>query len=125
MLKIHVAAETIVSGDAIVSGLVTGKLHRIEDGDLSSVPDGSIAVVPSDYSGELKGDAEGIRGIVDGNTGMKPGSTSHAAVLARELDIPMITNADVPEKIEDGTVVTLDAEREVLYRDAVGDAPAR
>ncbi|MEF8826046.1 MAG: pyruvate kinase [Halapricum sp.] len=125
MLKIHVAAETIVSGNAIVSGLVTGELHRLEDGDLSSVPDGSIAVVPSDYSGELKGDAEGIRGIVDGNTGMKPGSTSHAAVLARELDIPMITNADVPEKIEDGTMVTLDAERSVLYRDAVGDAPAR
>ncbi|MEF8882022.1 MAG: pyruvate kinase [Halapricum sp.] len=125
MLKIHVAAETIVSGNAIVSGLVTGELHRLEDGDLSSVPDGSIAVVPSDYSGELKGDAEGIRGIVDGNTGMKPGSTSHAAVLARELDIPMITNADVPEKIEDGTMVTLDAERSVLYRDAVGDAPVR
>ena len=125
MLKIHVAAKTTVSGDAVIGGLVTGELHRVEDGDLSDVPDGSIAVVPSEYSGELTGDTEHIHGIVGGERGMKPGSTSHAAVLARERDIPMIADAEVPDELEDGDVVTLDAERAILYRDAVDDTTSQ
>nr|WP_049992854.1 pyruvate kinase [Halapricum salinum] len=116
MLKVHVAAETIVSGTTVVEGLVTGDLHRLEDGDLSEAPEGSIVAVPADYDGELVGDADGIRGIVDGHSGTK----SHAAVLAREFDLPMISNATLPDAVEDGAVVTLDAERGVLYRDAVG-----
>ncbi|MFW6018805.1 MAG: PEP-utilizing enzyme, partial [Halapricum sp.] len=117
MLKIHVAAETIVSGTAIVSGLVTGELHRVEDGDLSTVPEGAIAAVSESYDGELTGDGGHIRGIVSSEG---DGASSHTAVLARELDIPMIGDAGIPEEIEDGTVVTLDAERAVLYRDVVG-----
>ncbi|QSG13012.1 Pyruvate kinase [Halapricum desulfuricans] len=121
MLKIHVAAETTVRGDAVVGGLVTGELHRVEDGDLSTVPEGAIAVV-SEYSGELAGDAEHVRGIVGGERGMKPGSTSHAAVFAREHGIPMIADVEVPDELEDGTVVTLDAEKAMLYRDAGDDS---
>jgi len=125
MLKVHVAAETTVRGDAVVGGLVTGELHRVEGGDLSTVPEGAIAVVPSGYSSELTGDAERVHGIVGGERGMKPGSTSHAAVFAREHGIPMIADVEVPDEIEDGTVVTLDAEKAVLYRDAAGDAAAQ
>ena len=117
MLKVHVAAETIVSGNAVVSGLITGELHHVEDGDLSAVPEGAIAVVSEAYDGELTGDADHIRGIVSSESDM---TSSHAAVLARELDIPMIGDAKIPDDIEDGTVVTLDAERAVLYRDVVG-----
>jgi pyruvate kinase len=116
MLKVHVAAETLVAGTSVVDGLVTGDLHRLENGNLDAVPDGSVVAVPADYDGELVGEADGVRGIVDGHSGTK----SHAAVLARELDIPMISGATVPDDVENGAVVTLDADRGVLYRDAVG-----
>jgi len=117
MLKIHVAAETIVSGSPIVSGIVTGELHRVEDGDLSTVPDGAVAAIPAEFDGELAGEADHLRGIVSADDGA---TSSRAAVLARELDLPMVGEADVPVDIENGTVVTLDAERAVLYRDVVG-----
>jgi len=121
MLKIHVAAETIVSGVPVVSGIVTGEFHRVKDGDLSSVPKGAIAAIPDGFDGELVGDADHIRGIVSAED---EATGSRAAVRARELDLPMIGEADVSEDIEDGTVVTLDAERAVLYRDLVGDREA-
>jgi len=115
MLKVHVAAETIASGRPIVEGLVSGTLYRASDGDLSAAPDGSVVSVPADV-GDLTGDAERIRGIVS----TRGGTRDHAAVLARELDRPMIADATVPEDVPDGTTVTLDAERGVLYRDTVG-----
>ncbi|MFB6188806.1 MAG: pyruvate kinase [Halapricum sp.] len=116
MLKVHVASETILTGTAVVEGLVTGELYRLDDGDLSDVPEGAIVAVPADYDGELVGDTGKVRGLVDGHSGVK----SRAAVLARELDLPMISNAAVPNDVGDGTTVTLDANRGVLYRDAVG-----
>jgi pyruvate kinase len=116
MLKVHVAAETISSGQSIVEGLVSGTLYRLTDGDLSSVPEGSIVAVPAEMDDELVGDASGVRGIVDAHQGVK----GYAAVLAREHDLPMISGASVPADVEDGTTVTLAADRGVLYRDLVG-----
>jgi len=46
--------------------------------------------------------------------------TGYAAVVARELDIPMICHAGLPD-VPDGTEVMLDAERGVLYSNETGD----
>ncbi len=116
MLKVHVAAETIARGRSVVDGLVTGPIHYAPDGDLSDVPDGAVVSVPADFEGEFVGDPESIGGLVDAHEGM----TSYAAIVARELGIPMISDVDRPD-VADGTVVTLDAERGVLYEDAVGE----
>ena len=45
--------------------------------------------------------------------------TSYAAIVARELDLPMISNASLPRDIDSGTVVTLDAERGIVYDEAI------
>ncbi|PSP71224.1 pyruvate kinase [Halobacteriales archaeon QH_8_67_27] len=115
MLKVHVASETIASGRAVVEGLVSGELHWTDDGDLSSVPEGAILAVPEDFDGEFDGDVETLGGIVDRHGGM----TSYAAIVARELDVPMISNASLPRDIESGTIVTLDGERGIVYDEAI------
>jgi pyruvate kinase len=116
MLKVHVASEILVSGRSVVSGFATGELYRAGDGDLSTLPEGVILAVPADFDGEFTGELSGIAGIVDGN----PGMTGYAAIVARELDIPMISHASVPDRVANGTTVSVDAERGVVYADPVG-----
>ena len=113
MLKVHVAAETVASGRSVVEGLVTGPAYHVEDGDISDAPDGAILVVPKGFDGEFSGDTDHIGGIVDAHEGI----TSYAAIVARELSIPMISDA-VLSDTADGDVLTLDAERGVVYEES-------
>jgi pyruvate kinase len=113
MLKVHVASETLAAGRSVVAGHATGPLVRVTDGDLGDLPDGTILAVPANFDGEFTGDLSPVAGIVDAHEGM----TGYAAIVARELEVPMICGAAVPEDAEDGTEVTLDAERGVLYAD--------
>ena len=121
MLKVHVAAETVASGRSVVEGLASGPLHRITDGDLSGIPDGAIAAVPVDFDGEFAGDPGKLAGIIDAHEGV----TSYAAIVARELEIPTVSNATIPDTITDGSLVTVDGERGVVYEDAINDRDGR
>jgi pyruvate kinase len=111
MLKVHVAAEAIATGRDIVGGRVAGPLYRTSDGDLRSLPDGAVLYLPAEFEGEFVGDPAKLGGIVDA----RPGMTGYAAIVARELDLPMITGAPVAEAVADGTTVTLHAERGIVY----------
>jgi pyruvate kinase len=111
MLKVHVAAEAVANGRKIVGGRVAGPLVRSADGDLSAVPDGSVLYLPAEFDGEFHGDATGLAGIVDA----RPGMTGYPAMVARELDVPMVSGAPVPDSVADGTVVTLHAERGIVF----------
>jgi pyruvate kinase len=117
-LKVHVASETIATGRSVVAGHVTGPLIRPDDGDLTDAPAGAVVAVPAGFDGEFAGDLSRVAGIVDGHDGM----TGYAAIVARELDVPMICGATVDDAVAAGTHVTLDAERGVLYADPVPDA---
>ena len=112
-LKVHVASETLAAGRSVVAGHVSGPLVHVDDGDLSDAPDGAILAVPADFDGQFSGDLSTVAGIVDAHGGM----TGYAAIVARELDVPMICGAAVPDDVENGTEVSLDAERGVLYAD--------
>ena len=111
MLKLHVAAEAVATGRKVVGGRVAGPLAVSSDGDLSDVPEGAILSLPAGFDGEFDGDAAGIAGIVDA----RPGMTGYPALVARELDIPMVSGAPVPGRLSPGTTVTLHAERGVVY----------
>ncbi|USZ69093.1 pyruvate kinase [Halorussus salilacus] len=111
MLKVHVAAETIATGRSVVSGRVAAPVYRTEDGDLTDVPEGSILAVGPGFDGEFAGDPGTLVGIVDA----RPGMTGYPAMVARELDVPMISGAPLEPRIRDGDEVTLDAERGVVY----------
>jgi len=115
MLKIHVASETVGRGQSVVSGLVSGPFHRVGDGDIDDVPEGAILSVPTHFDGEFTGDTGRIGGIVDAHEG----TTSYTAMVARELSIPMVSGATVSDEATEGDVVTLDAERGVIYDDAI------
>ncbi|WP_276280955.1 pyruvate kinase [Halorussus caseinilyticus] len=118
MLKVHVAAETIATGRSVVRGRVAGSVVRTADGDLSDVPHGSILAIEPDFDGEFTGDPEKLVGIVDA----RPGMTGYPAMVARELDIPMVSGAPLDPTIRDGDEVTLDAERGVVYEGDVTHA---
>ena len=111
MLKLHVAAEAVATGRKVVGGRVAGPLAVSSDGDLADVPEGAILSLPAAFDGEFDGDAAGIAGIVDA----RPGMTGYPALVARELDIPMISGAPIPSGVTPGTPVTLHAERGVVY----------
>ena len=115
MLKIHVASETIGTGNSVIKGIASGEYHRTEDGDLSEIPSGSILGVPESFDGEFSGDTSKLAGIIDAH----PGMTSYAVVVARELEIPAISRATIDEETTDGDIVTLDAERGIVYDDAL------
>jgi len=110
-LKVHVAAETVTTGKAAVAGRVAAPVYRTDDGDLSGVPDGAIVALSTAFTGEFSGDLDRIAGIVDA----RPGMTGYPAVVARELAVPMVSNASVPDSIADGDILTVDGERGVVY----------
>ena len=121
MLKVHVAAEQIASGKQIVGGRVAGPLVRLDDGDLSGVPEGAIVSLSADFDGEFSGDMETIGGIVDSRDGM----TGYPAVIARELGIPMLSSATIPEELDDGETISVDAERGIVFEGDVRRTPRR
>ncbi len=110
-LKVHVAAETVATGKGTVSGRAAGPVHRVYDGDLSTLPDGAVVALAEGFDAEFEGDLGRIAGIVDA----RPGMTGYPAVVARELGVPMVSGADVPDDVADGTIVTVDGERGIVY----------
>jgi pyruvate kinase len=114
-LKVHVAAEAVASGRPIVTGAAAGPLCRLRTGE-EDVPEGAIVALPAGFDGEFA-DPTRFAGIVDGD----PGQTNYAAMVARELDLPTIADAVVPDRVPDGTQVTLDADRGVLYAAGVAE----
>ena len=121
MLKVHVAAEQIATGKAIVGGRVAGPLVRLDDGDLSAAPEGAILALSAAFEGEFSGDMEKIGGIIDAREGM----TGYPAVIARELGIPMVSGATVPDTVDDGQTLSIDAERGVVFEGNVLRTPRR
>jgi pyruvate kinase len=117
-LKVHVAAETLAVGRGVVSGRAVGPLARSGDGDLDAVPDGAVLYLPESFDEELDGDSGRLAGIVHG----QPGMTGYPALVARELNIPMVSGVDLSPDVAEGTTVTLDGERGVLY---AGDITGR
>ncbi|QCJ47520.1 pyruvate kinase [Haloprofundus sp. MHR1] len=111
MLKVHVAAEAITTGRSVVGGRVSGPVVRSADGDLTELPEGTLLALDARFDGEFTGDVNKLGGIVDAREGM----TGYPALVAREIDIPMISGASLPEDFDDGTLVTLDAERGIVY----------
>ncbi|WP_136602127.1 pyruvate kinase [Salinigranum halophilum] len=111
MLKVHVVAESVANGRKIVGGRVAGPLYRTDDGDLSDVPGGAVLYLGAEFDGEFDGDARKLGAIVDA----RPGLTGYPAMVARELDLPMISGAPIPDTVADGSMVTLHAERGIVY----------
>jgi len=119
-LKVHVAAETLSVGRAVVEGRAAGPVVELDAVDLTDVEPGSVGIIRSDFEKDLAEGVQNLSGIVSVRSGM----TSYAAMVARELGIPMISGADVAD-LEVGRTVTVDGERGVVYEGDVTDAERR
>jgi len=115
MLKVHLAAEVIGSGRAASGGRAVGPVSRATDGELGGLPEGTIVALAAGFEGEFVGDVSKLSGIVHA----REDATGYAAIVARELGIPMVAGVGLPDRIEDGDVVTLDGDRGVVYEDRV------
>lgn len=93
-----------------------GRSFRLTDDDLTAVLDGAILYLPNDIEPEFGNELEKIAGIIDPTSGI----TGHPAVIARELDVPMISDASLANLVQSETTITLDAERGVVYEGAAG-----
>lgn len=116
-LKVHVATETVITGEPVVNGRAAGTLYRASDGDLTSAPDSTIFVVPETFDAEFTGDLSTLAGII----AEQSGSASYPAIIAHELGVPMISGVTLSDDITDGTTVTLDAVRGVVYRGDIAE----
>jgi phosphoenolpyruvate-protein phosphotransferase (PTS system enzyme I) len=78
-------------------------------------PDGYILVTEELHVADVLGsDRAHLRGVVT----EKGGRTSHAAIMARSLGIPMVINVpDVMKKVKDGTFVLFDGSVGTVYVD--------
>ena len=114
-LKVHLAAEVLASGRGVRTGRAAGPVVHSADGGLTGIPDGAVLVLPEAFDGELGGDLSAIGAIVAADRGM----TSYAAMVARELGVPMVGGVDVDAT--DGTVVTVDGDRGVVYESEVAE----
>ena len=109
-LKVHVAAETLVAGRSVVDGRTTGRAFRTTDGDLADAPEHAVALLQPGFDGEFDGDLSKLSAVVSADTGL----TGYPAVVARELGLPMVGDADVAA-VPNGSLVTVDGERGVVY----------
>jgi pyruvate kinase len=109
-LKVHLAADVLASGRGITAGRVSGPLVHVEHGDLGDVPDGAVIALSESFDGEFEGDLTGVAAVVH----ERASATNYAAIIARELGVPMVGGVSLSE-VEDGARVAVDGERGVVY----------
>ena len=117
MLKLHIAAETVVVGRPVVGGRVAGPVVRLTGPDVV-VPEGSVVAIEVGVEPAGVQQLENAAGIIDAHATV----TGYAAMTARELEIPMIADAPLDSAITDGSSLTLHGDRAVVYE---GDLLAR
>ncbi len=114
-LKIHIAAETVATGSTVVTGSAAGPVYRSEDGSLNDIPTGAVLVIESAFDESIESSLETIAGIIDARSR----TTGHPADIAREVGIPMVSNAQLPKTVANGDIATIDGERGVVYYDDI------
>lgn len=105
MLKVHTVADVCFTGQGIGSAMTDGEVRVIlGDNDWHELPANAIVVLEAtDHS--MLDNLTRVRGIIAEQAGL----TSHAAIIGRELEIPVICNVTNATKIfENGQTVTID-----------------
>ena len=114
-LKVHLAAEVLASGRGVHAGRASGELFVSLNGNLDDCPDNAVVVLPEEFDGELAGNLSAVAAIVTASDEV----TGYPAMVARELDVPVV--GGITESLADGTTVTVDGDRGVVYAAAVAE----
>lgn len=105
MLKVHTVADVCFTGQGIGTHMVDGHVRIINnEKDWLDLPRDVIIVLNATDHTMLE-NLTSVRGII----AEQPGLTSHAAIIGRELDIPVICNVTNATKLfENDQTVTID-----------------
>jgi len=116
IMKVHIVGKVLVQGQGIGSGTVIGELcvaRTVEEANNNFV-DGNILVVPF-TNNDIIPIAKKASAIISEESGMN----SHAATLGLALNIPVIIDAENATQIlKSGSVVTIDADKGLVYHGA-------
>ena len=112
MIKVHTVASILTQGQAIGKGSVVAKACKVSTSEelKDKFQDGDIIVAK--YT-----DADMIS-FIERSSGLiveQGGLTSHAAITALHYKLPAIIGVDSSDKIEDGSLITLDAYAGIVY----------
>jgi len=108
----------VSAGDPAVRGVASGPVFIIQSFDqIHDFPAGAV-LVARNTSNEFVRIMQSASAIIIG-TGSR---TSHLATVSREFGVPMIINTgDISDKLQNGDVVTVDANSGRIYRGRVED----
>lgn len=121
LVKVDVVTAVLGRGVGIGEGSVSGRARVASSGlDVSNFNPGEILVVPRTSADFV----EAIRragGIITEDDSL----TGHAAVIGLRLGVPVIVGVkNATEIIRDGTILTLDTRRGLVYSGALGPVKA-
>ncbi|HEY9889227.1 MAG TPA: pyruvate kinase [Candidatus Obscuribacterales bacterium] len=125
LIKVDIVTAVLGHGVGIGEGSVSGRARVAQTGlDVSNFNPGEILVV-SRTSADFVDAIRQAGGIVTEDDSL----TGHAAVIGLRLGIPVIVGVkNATETIRDGTILTLDTRRGLVYSGALGavraDAPS-
>lgn len=121
LIKVDLVTAVLGRGVGIGEGSVSGRARVAKTGlDVSHFNPGEILVVPS-TSADFVDAIRRAGGIITEDDSL----TGHAAVIGLRLGVPVIVGVkNATEIIRDGTILTLDTRRGLVYSGALGAVKA-
>ena len=117
LIKVEVVTAVLGQGIGIGQGAVSGRARVAQTAvEVSNFNQGEILVAPR-TSAEFVEVIRKASGIITEDESL----TSHAAVIGLRLGVPVIVGVkNATEVIRDGTILTLDTQRGLIYSGAIG-----
>jgi len=113
LLKVHIVAEALLSGTGIGEGSASGIVRLVEKPDEHThFNEGDILVTRATNADFVPLFQKAAAVLVE-----EGGLTSHAAIVGLSLGVPVVVGVQgAMEKLEDGTLVTVDTARGQVYK---------
>lgn len=119
LIKVEVVTAVLGQGTGIGQGCVSGRARVAQDGmGVSNFNPGEILVASQTSAGSVDAIRKAGGIITEESSG-----TGHAAVICMRLGVPVIVGVKNATKIiRDGSILTLDVPRGLIYSGAIGKA---
>jgi len=117
LIKVEIVTAVLGQGIGLGQGSVSGRAHIAHSAaDLGNFSQGEILVAPG-TSADFVDAIRKAAGIITEEDSL----TSHAAVIAMRLGVPVIVGVkNATSIIRDGTILTLDVQRGLVYSGTMG-----
>jgi pyruvate kinase len=113
LMRVHTVGEILLQGTGLGKKAVTGRIRVARNAmEAAQLQEGEILATPATDSGYIPYLSKAAGLLVE-----EGGLTSHAAVVALHMGLPVVVGAtDALEYLQTGDLVTLDTVRGLVYR---------